>query len=217
MFITFEGGEGAGKTTLMKQVEKALREKGIACFLTREPGGTPLGEHLRDTLLNPSVPFPFGSQAELMLFLASRVEHIEKVIRPALKRDQIVLCDRFNDSTIAYQGGGRELGLDYVASLCHLACRDFQPDVTFFLDLAPQKGLNRLVQAKERKEEGRLSEDRLEKEALAFHERVHEAFSFLHRKYPERIYRIDASQSPEKVFQETASFLFSRLSERSSS
>lgn len=188
MFITFEGGEGSGKTTQFRLLTESLLAKEFDVVSTREPGGTPLGEHVRHCLLSPSLGFSFGHRAELMLFLASRVELIEEVIVPSLAKDAIVLCDRFNDSTIAYQGGGRELGLEYVQKLCNLACNNFKPHLTFLLDIDPDEGFRRI----------RRAQDRLEAQGEAFHKRVRKAFLELASQEKERIIVLDASL-PKKV------------------
>lgn len=191
-FITFEGGEGAGKTTLINSLSKALQDGGKAVVVTREPGATPLGEKLRELLLDKSIYFPITPMAELLLFLSDRAQHIEQVIKPALAKDKIVLCDRFNDSTIAYQGGARGLGMDKIQSLCLGVCGDTQPDLTFFLDVDPAIGLNRA------KGQQRVL-DRMEKEHLDFHAKVREAFLQLARQDPLRIVVLDASQSQEVI------------------
>lgn len=195
MFITFEGGEGAGKTTQIEKLKCAFEGKGKQVIATREPGGTELGEHVRDVLLNPKFSASFGAKAELMLYLTSRVQHLEEVILPALAAGTIVICDRFNDSSVAYQGGGRELGFDYVRRLCDLACGGIVPYATFFLDLSPEAGMRRLNREK----------DRLENESLDFHGRVRQAFLDIARQEPHRVHQIDASKSVEAVHQDILS------------
>lgn len=190
MFITFEGGEGSGKTTQIAFLARELSARGLKVLTTREPGGTPLGEHIRDCLLSPNFGISFGSHAELMLFLASRVEHIEKVIKPALAAGNIVLCDRFNDSSVAYQGGARGLGLETVQELCNLACGGFVPDLTFFLDLDPEAGMQRITR----------EHDRLEDAGILFHGKVRQSFLEIASKEPQRVQMIDAHQLPEVVF-----------------
>lgn len=195
-FITFEGGEGAGKSTLMDGLARVLREQGYFVVTTREPGGTPLGETIRRLLLNHDPAVLIGSQAELMLFLAARAQHIEELIAPALKKGGIVLCDRFNDSTIAYQAVGRGLNADAVDHLCRLVCGVNLPDLTLFLDVDPNVGLKRT-----QKRSGSVS-DRIESEKLDFHMRVREAFLTLAKQESQRIHRIDANQERAVVFQE---------------
>jgi dTMP kinase len=197
MFITFEGGEGSGKTTVIKKLAAKLTARGYEVVVTREPGGSKLGEHIRDCVLNPDFGIAFGDKAELMLFLAARAQHIEEVIKPALSKGKIVLCDRFNDSSVAYQGGGRGLGIDKVQQICDLICDSFTPDLTFFLDLDPKTGMSRIRRAK----------DRMEEESLAFHQKVRKAFQQLAKQNPNRIHIIDADQSGHAVFSEVLHFL----------
>jgi len=204
MFITFEGGEGSGKTTQIESLKNELETKGHQVITTREPGGTSLGEHIRNCLLNPDFGITFGYDAELMLFLASRVQHIDEVIRPALSKGIIVLCDRFNDSSIAYQGGGRGLGIDKAQQMCDLACNGFEPDLTFFLDINPDEGMSRLIHAK----------DRLEKEDIAFHNKVRRSFQHIAERNPHRVHIIDASQSRKTVFSQIIQTVDSVLPKR---
>lgn len=201
MFITFEGGEGAGKTTQIKKLGDALESRGLQVVATREPGGTKLGEHIRGCLLNPEFGIPFGARAELMLFLSSRVQHLEEVILPALAEGKIVLCDRFNDSSVAYQGGGRELGIEEVELLCTLACGGIEPDLTFFLDLEPEEGMQRL----------RRKKDRLEDAGAFFHERVRSAFQEIALKHPARVHQIDARRPLNSVHSEIWQIVASSL------
>lgn len=197
MFITFEGGEGAGKTTQIRLLKEYFEARGKKVVVTREPGGTALGEHVRNCLLNPEFNITFGARAELLLFLASRVEQIETVIKPALAAGTYVLCDRFNDSSIAYQGGARGLGIDFVESLCEVACERFTPDVTFYLDIDPALGMNRLHRQR----------DRMEGAGQEFHRKVREAYQTLAQKHPQRIYTIDAAQSLEQVHKQITDVL----------
>jgi dTMP kinase len=195
MFITFEGGEGAGKTSLINRIQEMLQCE-HPVLVTREPGGSPLGEQIRQWLLSHDDHVKVGLKAELLLFLASRAQHIEEVIRPALNAGKIVLCDRFNDSTIVYQGLARRLGLSYVQQLCELVCGDVVPELTFFLDIDPKIGLLRTVR--------RGTMDRIESEKLEFHESVRQGFLTLAKQSPLRIHTLDATQSQEQVFQEAA-------------
>ncbi len=203
-FITFEGGEGAGKTTLINSISKALQSKGKGVVVTREPGATPLGEKIRELLLEKSSYFPVTPMAELLLFLSDRAQHIEQVIKPSLQKDKIVLCDRFNDSTIAYQGGARGLGMDNIQTLCQRVCGDTLPDLTFFLDVDPAIGLNRA------KGQQRVL-DRMEQEHLDFHAKVRQAFLQLAQQHAERIIILDASQTPDCILNEALKILDERL------
>lgn len=199
-FISFEGGEGAGKTTLMERLAELFSSRKIPVLKTREPGGTPFGEQLRRWILQHDSSLPFGAKAELLLFLAARAQHIEEKIAPALDQGVLVLCDRFNDSTVAYQGAGRGLGTEWVHSLCTLVCGGVQPDLTFYLDLDPAAGLARRSKLdKQEAPSGQL--DRIESEAMQFHQRIREAFLQIAEKEPERFCLLDASQPQETVFQ----------------
>src|SRR6187431_1687241 len=141
IFITIEGGEGAGKTTLIESLYQHLLGLGREVLKTREPGGTPLGEEIRKILLHSTGPV--SPYAELSLFLASRAQHISELIAPALAAGKVVLCDRFNDSTIAYQGMARGLGMEEVAAVCRFICAGLEPQLTLYLDIDPAVGLSR--------------------------------------------------------------------------
>ena len=183
LFVTFEGIEGSGKSAHLRLLAAALRTAGRAVVETREPGGTPLGVALRDLLLTPS-DVPPEPLAELLLYCADRAQHVARVIRPALAAGQIVLCDRFSDSTIAYQGYGRGLDLDTVRALDARARAGLEPDLTFLLDCPTASGLER---ARHRSGTG----DRFEQEALAFHEAVRRGFHDLAAAAPQRYQIID--------------------------
>lgn len=206
-FITFEGGEGAGKTTLIQSLAEALSAQGYQVVITREPGGSPLGEKIRSLVLEKDAEVKISSKAELLLFLAARAQHLEEVIMPALKAGKIVLCDRFNDSTVAYQGGARGMGIDYVQNLCNAVCQDVCPDLTFYLDIEPSLGLARAASCEAR--QGHI--DRIESEKLRFHENVRAAFHSLVSRYPERIHVLDAERSAKKVLEEAMVALQERL------
>lgn len=204
-FITFEGGEGAGKTSLINHLQKQLELWGYSVLKTREPGGTPLGEQIRNWLLSHS-DAKVCDQAELHLFLAARAQHIKEVIAPALKSSKIVLCDRFNDSTIAYQGVARGLGVEYVKRMCLNTCGPTLPDLTLYLDVDPREGLSRTKRThKEHAADGDM--DRIESEQLQFHINVRKAFIDLSKAEPERLYIVDANQSQSSVFAEAKKLL----------
>jgi len=186
MFITIEGGDGSGKSTLVQGLTPHFD------LITREPGGCPFSEKLRKWLLEE----PMSEDAETLLFLAARAEHLEEVIRPALSEHKRILCDRFHDSTIAYQGYGRGLGRERIEKLCNLASRDLEPDLTLYLDIDPKIGLFRLK-----------TNDRLESEELAFHERVREGYLALASDYPDRIRILDATQPIETILAEAEKHL----------
>lgn len=199
LLVTFEGGEGAGKTTLIKGVHRALEEKGEDVLLTRAPGGTPLGDTVRSLLLDQKDPL--DKRAELFLFLADRAQHIKEVIKPAIASGKVVLCDRFHDSTVAYQGVARDLDAAYVRSLCLFAGDGTAPDVTFYLDIDPVTGLKRAS-----KETG--TKDRMESEALSFHQKIREAFHVMAKEEPSRIYQLDGTLSPETILKQALDRLY---------
>lgn len=193
LFLSFEGGEGAGKTTLIERLAHKLQQDGFEVLKTREPGGTKLGERIRKVLLEQTQEAPLSSQAELCLFLASRAQHVEEIIGPALQEGKIILCDRFNDSSVAYQGAARGLGMEQVASFCHFASQGLEPHLTFYLDIDPDIGLTRVRNER--------TQDRIEKETLVFHRRIREAYQQIARSHPKRFHSIDASLSADLVFE----------------
>lgn len=193
LFITFEGGEGAGKTTLISRIRDYFDERGSEVVSTREPGGTPLAEKLRDLVLNGGKDLALTFKAELLIFLAARASHVDQLIRPSLNESKVVLCDRFNDSTVAYQGYARSLGFEETETLCAFATGNLVPDLTFYLDLNPEEGFDRMKKASR-------SQDRMESEELSFHQKVRDGFLELVKRYPQRIKRLDASLSPDDVF-----------------
>ncbi len=188
-FITVEGGDGSGKGTLSTRLVEELKSRGHEVVHTREPGGTPLSEHLRELVLSPD-SYAVSKRAEMMLYLTARVQHLEERILPDLQAGKIVLCERFNDSTVAYQACGRNLGMSEVEQICHLVCGGIEPDCTLYLDLDPEIGLQRLKGAK----------DRLEQEKLQFHKEVRQGYLHLADKHPERILVIDAEPDAQTVF-----------------
>lgn len=210
LFITFEGGEGAGKSTLAARIRDALKAEGSTVVFTREPGGTALGEELRELLLHHKDK-EISAKCELFLFLAARVQHLEEVILPALKQGAIVLCDRFSDSSIAYQGEGKGLGFEYVHQLCNMALGSTTPNLTFYVDIDPKIGLQRTD--KRRKMSNDMSgPDRMEQETLHFHERVRAGFKRLAALYPDRIHVLDGRLDPDALFAEAFRIIKSGLS-----
>lgn len=183
-FLTIEGGEGAGKSTQIGLIETFLRERGIPVVRTREPGGTPLAEEIRQLLLTPREE-PVDGMTELLLVFAARAQHVARHILPALERGDWVLCDRFTDATLAYQGAGRGLGLERIDSLRHLVLGDFEPDFTLLLDVPVDCGMARVGE--------RGAHDRFEQEALGFHQRVRACYLRLASENPRRICVVDAS------------------------
>ena len=196
MFLTVEGVEGAGKSTFIGLLEAELAKRGIPFLRTREPGGCALGRQIRPLLLDAAQKV--DARAELFLFLADRAQHVADTIRPALARGEWVICDRYADSTIAYQGYGRGMDVELLQSLNDCATGGLWPDITFLLDLPAEVGLSR-ARARNGREGLTQSEGRFEAEALAFHQRIREGFLARATRWPERFRVLDASQSPEDV------------------
>ena len=190
LFITLEGPEGAGKSTNREYLAERLREQGIDVLLTREPGGTPLAERIRELLLDPSDE-PMAADTELLLVFAARAQHLQQVIRPALARGCVVLCDRFTDATYAYQGGGRGLSVERIAQLELFVQGELRPDLTLIFDLPVEIGLARAAAR------GRL--DRFEQEGRGFFEAVREAYLQRAAQAPQRYRVLDAGQSLAQV------------------
>lgn len=197
LFITFEGGEGAGKTTQIVHLAGWLAERGVACTLTREPGGTDLGRKIRAILLDPGHA-GMAPETELLLYMADRAEHIGTVIRPALTNGQTVLCDRYFDATLVYQGAARGLPADRILGLHALMFDSLSPDVTLLLDLPVHTGLARARRQLSKGARPR-KESRFEDEALHFHERVRAGYLELARQHPARFRVIDAAADEERV------------------
>lgn len=204
MFITLEGGEGSGKSTAIKKIVPELEKMGYEVVLTREPGGTPISEEIRNVILDKKNT-AMDPMTEALLYAASRRQHIVEKIRPALKEGKIVLCDRFLDSSLAYQGGARELGINRVFALNQYATEGLLPDLTLFFELKPEEGIKR-IEANANREVNRL-----DVEKMSFHQKVHDAFEELVRRYPNRIVKIDASKKPEEVAEEAYCAIKERL------
>lgn len=192
LFISMEGPDGSGKTLQMDLLEKALREMGYPVHRTREPGGTPLAEKIRQMLLDPENK-SMTSRCEALLYAASRAQHVEEVIVPALEAGKIVLSDRFVDSSLVYQGIGRGLGMDAIAAVNAFGTGGVEPDVTILVQIDYEEGLRR----KNIQYSGKL--DRIEQEADSFHRKVHDAFNNLAQRDPERVRAVDGQQSVDEV------------------
>ncbi|CAH0277188.1 dTMP kinase [Pseudomonas sp. PA-7-1E] len=205
LFITLEGPEGAGKSTNRDYLAERLRAQGIEVVLTREPGGTPLAERIRDVLLTPGDE-PMNPDTELLLVFAARAQHLAEVIRPALARGAVVICDRFTDSTYAYQGGGRGLSMERITTLETFVQGDLRPDLTLLFDLPVEVGMARASAR------GRL--DRFELEGQAFFDAVRSAFLQRAKAEPTRYYLLDAAQPLSQV-QQAIDALLPTLLERS--
>jgi len=198
-FITLEGVDGAGKTTQRTWIEQYLRDRGVSLIATREPGGTPLGERLREMLLAPSGAGRLDPETETLLVFAARREHLAKVIVPALEAGTWVICDRFTDATFAYQCGGSGVSWGKVLELERWVQEGLQPDLTLFFDVEPEVGLARAQRIK--------APDRFEAEQLDFHRRVRAAYARRAAEHPDRIRRIDASVSASEVQRELEEIL----------
>lgn len=199
IFITLEGGEGAGKSTQSRRLKDALEAEGRTVLLTREPGGTPEGEKIRDLVTQRSGG-NWTPLAECLLFFAARQMHVDKVIRPALERGDIVICDRFTDSTRSYQGYGHGFPLETIEEINHLALGSFNPDITFVLDLPVEAGLRRSFAQKEQAAGREMTEDRFERLDQSFHEKLRQGFLSIAAANPARCRVIDAQQSPDDIF-----------------
>lgn len=188
LFITLEGPDGSGKSTQIEHLKQYFEDKEIPCVFTREPGGTAIGEKLREIILDKENS-EMCDMAETLLYAASRAQHVEQLIKPALQEGKVVVCDRFIDSSIAYQGYGRNMG-DSVRIINELTVGECMPDVTFLMELSPKIGKSR-INAKSR--------DRLEREKLEFHNRVYEGYKEIAKFYPQRFVEIDASRDKEAI------------------
>lgn len=202
LFITVEGGEGAGKSTQLPRIARWLERRGQAVVVSRQPGGTRLSETLRAVLLD-QVEAPIAPLTELLLMFADRAQFVAEVLRPALMEGKAVLCDRFTDSTYAYQGGGRGMPMERIAELEALVHGDLQPDLTLLLDLPPGQGLRRA--------RGRGAINRLERESPDFYERVRASYLERARRAPHRIAVIDAGADPDRVWSAIRDCLAARL------
>ncbi|NLF84392.1 MAG: dTMP kinase [Candidatus Gastranaerophilales bacterium] len=200
LFITFEGADGSGKSTQLDMAVKHLESKGINLIKTRDPGGTPLGCRIREILLN--YDGHIAPTCELLLYLADRAQHVEEKLIPALNEGEIVLCDRYVDSTLAYQGYARGLDKEQILLLNDIAAQSLMPDLTLVFDVSTEVAMQRVGDTK----------DRLESEGQNFHRKVREGYLDLAKKYPERIVVIDANKSIEEVHREVVEVLERLLS-----
>ncbi len=205
VFVTFEGIEGSGKTTQIKKAGEYLKGKGAPFLVTGEPGGTPVGKELRKILLDRTT-LSLSGRTELLLFAADRAQHIQEVIAPALQRGEIVLCDRFSDATIAYQGYGRKEDIKSVRAICDFASQSLVPDMTFLFDISADQGLDRVTDRARRAGNVPL-EDRFEREHLKFHEIIRSGYLALAEEDSDRFKIIDASGDVAAVHREVCMHL----------
>jgi dTMP kinase len=214
-FITFEGIEGCGKSTQIKLAGRYLSERRIPFIMTEEPGGTPIGRKIREMLLNnvPRDTANMSSETELLLFSAARAQHIKDVIGPALKEGRVVLCDRFSDATIAYQGFGRGLDIDFIRRINGFSSAGLKPHFTLLFDLPVATGLTRAME-RIAGNKGMPAEDRFEREALEFHSKVREGYLTLAGDEPDRFRIVDASKDIESVHRAVCVHLLQFINEK---
>lgn len=193
IFITLEGPDGSGKSTIIKLMEKYLDDNDINYISTREPGGINISEQIREIILNRENT-AMDPRTEALLYAASRRQHLAERVIPAIEENKLVICDRFIDSSLAYQGYARGIGMEEVMKINEFAIDRYMPDLTIYFDLSPEIGLDRISKNKDREI------NRLDLEKMDFHRKVREGYLILLERYPERIKKIDASQSIENVF-----------------
>jgi len=204
VFITIEGGEGAGKSTLIEQITNMMHQRGKSITTTREPGGIPIAEQIRAVILDRENT-AMDARTEALLYAAARRQHLVEKVVPALEQGKMVICDRFVDSSLAYQGYARGLGMDEVWAINQFAIQDLMPDLTIYMDVSPEVGLGRIAQASEREI------NRLDLEKHSFHEKVREGYMKLLEQYPERIVLINAENSSDLVFADVLSAIDDRF------
>ena len=197
-FITFEGPDGSGKTTVATEVCRQLQEKGYEVVHTREPGGIGISEEIRNIILDPKNTM-MDARTEALLYVASRRQHLVEKVFPAMQEGKIVICERFLDSSLAYQGYGRQLGFDEVLGINLFATENIYPDLTIYLDVDEEVGLRRLSD--------RSFKDRLDQESIDFHHRVSAGYREVLKRFPDRIRVIDASRSKEEVIRDSLSVI----------
>jgi dTMP kinase len=197
LFITLEGGEGSGKSSQAQALKALLEAQGFTVTLTHEPAGCPLGRRVRELLTKPSLDL--NPRSELLLFVAARAQHVAEVIRPALERGEVVICDRFSDSSVAYQGYGRGLSLDHVRLADRIATEGLVPNLTVLLNVPVEMGLARQELALSLSKGGENVPDRIGQEGAEFHERVRQGYLAMATEEPERFLVVDATLPPEEI------------------
>lgn len=197
-FITFEGCDGCGKSTQLRLLSNYLSENGVPHIFTREPGGGKISEAIREILLNGK-NMEMTDECEALLYAASRVQHLSDRVEPALSEGKLVICDRYVDSSLAYQAYARGLGLDFVTKINAFALKNYLPDVTIFIDLTPEAAFLR--------KHGADQNDRLEKAGMEFHKRVYEGYKAVAAAEPDRVACVDGTQTPDKVFADVLKIL----------
>ncbi|MGB1077238.1 MAG: dTMP kinase [Bdellovibrionales bacterium] len=209
LFITLEGGEGAGKTTQIKSIEKFLKEKSIETITTREPGGTPEAEKIRNLLVDRDGG-NWSPEAETLLFFTARHMHLKDIIHPALEQGKTVICDRFTDSTRAYQCYGHGLNREFIEQVNRISINGFSPDLTFILDIPVKEGL---LRSKAQNDNDQSTEDRFENMDLSFHEKLRAGFLDIAKKNRDRCHVIDALQTKETITEQILSVIEKKIEE----
>lgn len=203
-FITIEGGEGSGKTTLIKLLRQDLEKDKIEYIVSREPGGSKISEDIRKIILDTD-NVNMNYMTEALLYAASRCQHLEEVIKPALDKNKLVICDRYIDASLAYQGYARGLGISTVYDINMYATGGFLPDLTIIIDIDPEVGLERIRQ-------NRRNMDRLDLEKMTFHERVRAGYLEVHRQFSDRVVIINGNRELEEVYQDFKKIIYQRIS-----
>ena len=204
MFITIEGPEGSGKTTVAKKLVEVLNEKGYQVVYTREPGGVAIAERIRDIILDVNNT-NLDPRSEALLYAASRRQHLVEKVLPALAEDKIVICDRFVDSSLAYQGYARGIGIDEIYDINLFAINNTWPDITILLDIDPEIGLQRIMSNRQNEV------NRLDLEGISFHKKVHEGYNIIKEKYKDRITLVDGNRNKEEVFEDVYNLVMEKL------
>lgn len=204
-FITFEGGEGTGKTTLIERLMVDLEISGYKAIKTREPGGSKISEQIRNIILSVN-NVEMDYMTEALLYAASRRQHLEEVIKPNLKKGNIVICDRYVDSSLAYQGYARGLGIEKVYKINDYAIDGFYPDLTIYIDVAPEIGLGRI-------KKNNRDMDRLDREQISFHEKVREGYLEVSKMFPDRIKVVDGNDTLDNIYEKIKKIVFDSIKE----
>jgi len=197
-FITFEGCDGCGKSTQLRMLSEFLKKSGIPHIFTREPGGGKISESIREILLNGKNT-EMTDECEALLYAAARAQHLREIVEPALEAGKLVICDRYVDSSLAYQAYARGLGVDFVKKINAFALEQYLPDLTVFIDLSPEDAFKR--------KNGADENDRLEQAGMAFHQKVYAGYQEIAKEYPERVKRVDGKKTPQGIFEDVVKLL----------
>lgn len=197
-FITFEGCDGCGKSTQLRLLSEFLKESDVPHIFTREPGGGKISESIREILLNGKNT-EMTDECEALLYAAARAQHLREIVEPALQAGKLVICDRYVDSSLAYQAYARGLGVEFVEKINAFALERYLPDLTVFIDLSPQDAFKR--------KNGADENDRLEQAGMAFHQKVYEGYQAIAAEYPERVKRVDGKKTPQGIFEDVVKLL----------